>query len=170
MNYIEKPLKVFWNGKLLREVYPHATPFQVFRFKLYRLTRKLAIVASIIAIVYTAFLLGSKLNPATVYTKAEVIKEVDTPSPIMQRIAGCESQGSAKLSGTHFDKNGQVLMRSNTNKSVDVGKYQINTVWFAKATELGLDITLEKDNEKMAYWIYKNRGTGDWYSSRSCWQ
>jgi hypothetical protein len=60
-------------------------------------------------------------------------------------------------------------MRSNTNKSVDIGKYQINSVWFKKATELGLDITKEEDNEAMAYWIYENRGTGDWYSSQSCW-
>lgn len=167
---MEKPLKVFWNGKLLREIYPHATAFQVFKFRLKRFIRKCIIVSFSIAIIWVACIIYSNLNPAIIYTKAEVIKEVEAKSPIMQRIAGCESQGNAKLSGTQFDKNGQVLMRSNTNKSVDVGKYQINSIWFAKATELGLDVTIEADNEAMAMWIYKNRGTGDWYSSRNCWQ
>ena len=112
---------------------------------------------------------GSILNPKTIITKAEVIKEVEVRAPVLDRIAGCESQGNPKLKGTHFDKNGQVLMRSNTNRTVDIGKYQINTIWFAKATELGLDVTLEKDNEEMALYIYKNYGTTPWYASKSCW-
>jgi hypothetical protein len=61
-------------------------------------------------------------------------------------------------------------MRANTNKTVDIGRYQINSVWNKKASELGLDLTIEADNEKMAYWIYENRGTGDWYSSEKCWK
>ncbi len=165
-----KPIKVMWNGKHLRDIYPHATGWQVFKYKLGKFIRKCLLVVAIIFSIWAVFKLGGIFNPSTIITQAEVIKEVEVRAPILDRIAGCESQGSAKLPGKHWDKNGQVLMRSNTNKSVDVGKYQINTVWFAKATELGLDITLEKDNEKMALWIYKNRGTEDWYSSKKCWQ
>ncbi len=164
-----KSIKVFYNGKRLRDIYPYATKWQVFKWKAKKLIRKILFWTGVSIAIVAIYQLGGLLNPALQYKTVEAIKEVETPSPIMERIAGCESQGSAKLKGTHWDKNGQVLMRSNTNKSVDVGKYQINSVWFGKATELGLDITEESDNEQMAMWIYKNRGTGDWYASKSCW-
>lgn len=102
--------------------------------------------------------------------EVEAIKVVESKAPIMDRIAGCESQGNAKLKGTQHDKNGQVLMRSNTNKTVDVGKFQINSIWFSKATELGYDLTTEQGNEGFANWLYKNKGTGDWMSSFNCWK
>lgn len=165
-----KPIKVMWNGKHLRNIYPHATKYQVFKWKVKRFFRKVLIGTGAVIALTIIFQLGGLLNPALEYHTVEAIKEVEKPSPVLERIAGCESQGSAKLKGTHYDKNGQVLMRSNTNKTVDVGKYQINSVWFAKATELGLDITKEKDNEEMAKWIYKNRGTGDWSASQKCWK
>jgi hypothetical protein len=93
----------------------------------------------------------------------ERIVEVNIESgvpPIMKRIATCESNNS------HYDKNGQVLI----NKTQDAGRYQINIpIWGKKATELGLNLMVEKDNEEMALWIYENRGTVDWYASQDCW-
>lgn len=99
----------------------------------------------------------------TVYVEKQVVKEVDVAAPVLDRIAKCESGGQ------HY-RDGQVVFNANTNKTVDVGKYQINTVWFKKATELGLDITKEQDNYAMARWIYLNRGTSDWSASQKCWQ
>ena len=100
-------------------------------------------------------------------TEVEVIKEViierPVEYPVLQRIAQCESGNK------HFDTNGQVMLRGNTNKSVDVGKYQINSLWFKKATELGLDLTKEKDNEAFAIYLYTTRGTVDWIWSQKCW-
>jgi muramidase (phage lysozyme) len=97
----------------------------------------------------------------------EVIKEVVVERPIdypvLKRIAFCES------SDKHFGESGQVLMMGNTNKSVDVGRYQINSLWFKKASELGLDLTLEKDNEAFAIYLYKNYGTEPWIWSKKCW-
>jgi len=108
---------------------------------------------------------GQHVTPVnTVYADREIIKEVRVKAPVMERIAKCEAGGQ------HGEKaTGQVVMRSNTNKTVDIGKYQINTVWFKKAHELGYDVTTEKGNEDMAYWLYENRGTNDWYASRDCW-
>lgn len=106
---------------------------------------------------------GGKYNPVTVIEEKEVIVEV-VNAPILEKIAKCESNGS------HYGKTGQVLMMGNDNGSVDVGKYQINvTTWGKKATEMGLDLTKEKDNKTMAEWIYANRGTEDWYLSKKCW-
>jgi hypothetical protein len=97
----------------------------------------------------------------------EVVKEVivnqDISYPVLDRIAQCESGNK------HLDKNGQVIMRGNTNKTVDVGVFQINSVWFAKATELGLNLTVEKDNREFAKYLYTTRGTEDWVYSKKCW-
>jgi hypothetical protein len=126
---------------------------------------KLAVVG-LMYLLGGAYFIGT-LNGGTV--QAELIKEEGIP-PVLQRIMGCESQGSRKAKGSHYDKNGQVLMRSNTNRSVDVGIAQINTVWFKTANDMGLDITNEEDNKAMAKWIYENEGTGPWYSSQNCWK
>ena len=87
----------------------------------------------------------------------------DIKYPVLDRIAVCESNNK------HFDKNGQVLMRGNSNKTVDVGIFQINSVWFSKATELGLDLTKEADNREFAKYLYTTRGTEDWVYSKKCW-
>lgn len=104
----------------------------------------------------------SNVAPVTLWAKQVVEIPVKEVSPVLERIAKCES------GGVHT-KDGQVIFNANTNKTVDIGKYQINSVWNKKATELGLDLTKESDNEQFALWIYENRGTEDWYSSKSCW-
>jgi muramidase (phage lysozyme) len=100
-------------------------------------------------------------------TEKIVIKEVAVERPIeypvLKRIAKCESNDK------HFGESGQVLMVGNTNKSVDVGRYQINTLWFKKANEMGLDLTDEKDNEAFAIYLYKTYGTEPWIHSKKCW-
>lgn len=159
-----KLTKVFYGNKRLKDVVVGATKFEVFKYRLTKFLRKVVIASFLLGMIYGAFHIGRlTTEPRIVEAIKEVTVEVDAKAPIMERIAKCES------GNTHYDKNGQVLLRSNNNKSVDVGRYQINSVWFKKATELGLDITKEKDNEIMARWIYSNRGTVDWEASKSCW-
>ncbi len=161
-----KYTKVFWNGARLKDIAVGTNWYERLIYKTIIKIRQAAILTLVIGSLYGAVQFSGLVDSnAMAYTApVEIIKEVEGEYPVLQRIAKCESNN------THFDKNGQVLMRSNVNKTVDVGKYQLNSVWFKKATELGLDITKEKDNEKMAIWIYKNRGTNDWYSSANCWQ
>jgi hypothetical protein len=164
-----KKLKVSYMGKHLKDIYPHATTFQVLRYRFNKFMEKAVAIAIIVGMIYGGFKVGQMTTEASVsHANVEIIKEVPveiaTKAPIMEKIAHCESGGK------HYGKSGQVIFNANTNGSVDVGKYQINTVWFAKATEMGLDVTKEEDNEAMARWIYENRGTEDWYSSKSCWQ
>lgn len=130
-----------------------------------------AVLVTIVAgvVLFIAFTTGA----ATFSTSR--VEAVMTPalinSPVLDRIADCESGNHGKAgTATHYDRNGQVLMRGNKNGTVDIGKYQINSVWFAKATALGLDITKEVDNKAMAEWIYLNKGTGDWVYSSDCWK
>lgn len=158
-----KIIKVFWHGKRLRDIYPHATWFQVLKWKMYRFFRKAMIASMVVGAVWGAFKIGTSLPGETTYAVQEKFVEVPRKSPVLERIAHCESNN------THY-KDGQVIFNVNTNGTVDIGKYQINSVWNKKATELGLDLTKEKDNEAMATWIYENRGTGDWSASMRCWQ
>jgi hypothetical protein len=162
---IPKVLKVTYMGNPLKDIYPHSTKLEIIKYRFARGIRVLGIQAVIALALLTSNYIGQiTVEPVKVYADREVVKEVRVKAPVMDRIAFCES------SGQHIEKKtGQVVMRSNNNKTVDVGKYQLNSVWFKKASDLGLDITKEEDNEKMAYWIYENRGTSDWSASSQCW-
>lgn len=145
-------------GKPLRDTQGRFSSFKIKAKKFFHKVFQLSMFALSL---YVAFIAGRYIAPTETIVNT-VIADNGIP-PIMQKIAKCESNNQ------HFDKNGQVLMRSNTNRTVDTGKYQINTVWFAKATEMGLDVTKEADNEKLAMWIYENKGTAPWSSSAKCW-
>ena len=107
---------------------------------------------------------GARFFPSTVYATQEKQVFVNGPTQVMERIAKCESGGK------QFGPSGQVLVVGNVNKSVDMGKYQINiSIWGSKATELGFDLTTEKGNTEMAYWLYANYGTEPWVHTKSCW-
>lgn len=141
------------------------TRLQLYTYLAVRTLKRSIIALAVICVLMWSIVLGGHLMPVTAY--AERIVEVTTKShaPVMDRIAKCESND------THINpKTGQVYMLANSNKTVDVGKYMINTVWHKKAKELGLDITKEEDNEKMAYWIYENVGTSPWIYTANCWQ
>jgi len=141
------------------------TWFDMVKYHTRRVTRASIIVCAVISMAGWTFVAGTYVAPVKeVVANTEVIKEVKGKTAVMERIAKCESGNS------HTDpKTGQVYMLANTNKTVDVGKYMINSVWHKKAKELGYDITKEVDNEKMAYWIYENMGTEAWKYSLHCW-
>lgn len=165
-----KGVKVMWNGSPLREIYPHATRWEMFKYRVRIFLLRVFIISLLLGAIYGAYKIGSSNQGIVVYTQPEIIT-VESKAPIMDRIAGCESEGNPKSKGSHYDRTGQVRLNANTNKSVDIGKYQINNVaWGKKATEMGYNLMVEGDNTKMAMWIYQNRGTEDWYSSKHCWQ
>ena len=96
----------------------------------------------------------------------EVITEpvntgVDLPWQL-EAIAKCES------SNMHFYNDGRIVMNKNTNGTVDVGRYQINSVHFKRATELGIDVYTEDGNTEFALLLYREQGTGPWYASKKC--
>jgi len=158
-----KPSSVIYNGKPIRKIYPHATGWQVFKFKLKRFIRRVIWLSVLLITIWGIYEYGGMMHPSTIYTRAEVIKEVEVRAPILDKIARCESP-------TGHWKNGQVSFNGNKDGSTDIGKYQINDrIWGKKATELGYNLTVEKDNEAMAHWIYENRGTEDWVWSKKCW-
>lgn len=167
-----KKIKVFYNGKRLKDVYPHATTWQVVKFRAARFLVRTAQMAFVLSALYTAGFIGSYFSPRIVYADP-----VSVTPPVLLRIAQCESTGShyctADLVAAKLCPKGmlgQVLVRGNKNRSVDVGKYQLNVdTWGSIATSQGFNIYTEDGNEGMAKWIYENRGTADWEASRKCW-
>lgn len=149
-------------GERLKDIYPHATKWEMMKYKARMTFKRLVRLSVAGGLLYGAFIAGGMLNPITSYATIEKLVPVETVSPVLERIAKCES------GNTHY-KNGQVIFNSNKNGSVDIGKYQINSIWNSKATELGLDLSKEKDNEAFAMYLYKTHGTEPWYSSVKCW-
>jgi len=100
-------------------------------------------------------------NMLTAVAHAETIQpEV----PVLDRIAKAESGGHQ-----YNPRNGQVLMHVNADGSIDLCKYQINSIWFKKASELGYDLTKEADCTAFATWLFNNYGSGPWSSSKKNW-
>lgn len=118
--------------------------------------------AAIVAAATVAF------STTTVTASTETIT-LPLQTPVLDRIADCESGNGTANSASQYAPSGQLLISPNTNGTVDIGKYQINSVWFKQATAMHLDLTKEADNKAMAEWIYANKGTGDWSSSSHCW-
>lgn len=51
-----------WNGKKLRDIYPHATGWQVFKWKVGKFFRKVFITAIILGVIYLAYIIFAEFN------------------------------------------------------------------------------------------------------------
>jgi hypothetical protein len=75
-------------------------------------------------------------------------------------IAHCESNLQ------QFNSDGEVLI----SRTSDKGVLQINQVHWERAEELGFDLDTIDGNIGYAKLLKEQRGTGDWYMSKHCWQ
>lgn len=135
------------------------------KYRKQKLKQKVNRTLTALGLLSVTFVTGA-LTFSTHTTQAQeviTLTQATTTPPVLARIFTCESHNH------QYAPSGQVLMKPNTNGTVDVGIAQINTVWFAQATALHLDITTEAGNKAMALWIYQNKGTAPWYSSAHCW-
>lgn len=109
-------------------------------------------------------------SSSTVTAQVPQVITVEAKAPILDRIADCESGNGKTGTGSQLNKNGQVVLNVNTNGTVDIGKYQINTIHEAEATKLGFNLFTLEGNTAYAKYMYANYGTGDWASSQGCWK
>jgi hypothetical protein len=156
--------KIYHNGKEINWRNQHGKISWFTRFQRWTVkwTKRVMMITALIGSGYVVAY--TRISKADIeYVDREVIKEVQVMhAPVLDRIAKCESGGVHK-------RNGQVIFNANTNGSVDIGLYQINSIWNSTATKMGLDLTLESDNKKFAEYLYTTKGTEPWYSSKSCW-
>jgi hypothetical protein len=159
-----KKINVLWNGKKLCQIYPHATRWEVIKYKMARFFRKVIITAFFIGSIYGAFNLGKYTTKSEVtYAKDVVEIKNDSFPAVLARICKAES------GNRQFREDGRVL-RGRTTPS-DIGICQINeTIWNDKARELGIDIYTEKGNKEMALWIFNNYGSDPWNASKKNWK
>ena len=92
----------------------------------------------------------------------EYVEHYFAATPLLIRIAGCESQFR------QYDKNGNVLRGNIVHQ--DVGVMQINeTYQGALASALGYNIYTLQGNVAYAKWLYDQEGAQPWSSSSACW-
>lgn len=150
------------------------------RFKRFmaHLVHKTKIALSLIAIASLtgwAVLAGAHLFPQTAFADRIVEVSKQPEFPVFNRILDCESgkrDSNGKAipgSATHYASNGQVISNINTNGTIDLGIAMINTVNFKEATKLGYDLTKEEDNRAFGLYLFMERGSEPWYSSKACW-
>lgn len=168
-----KPIKVFFHGKRLKDIYPHATRWQVFKYKTARLIRNVAIGTAIVAflsgISYGSYKAGAELNPRIVSAQVRVEVPVTNFPPILQKICNAEVTGNPSTPSYQFNKDGSVV-RGKVNRS-DIGYCMINEpLWNDQARKLGYDIYTEQGNKDMALWLFQNYGNEPWYLSKSMWK
>ena len=156
-----KKTKIYFGEERLKDIYVGATGWEVFKYKVRKYIIKTLKYSFYASLVYAGFVSGLYLAPQHSYANEKIVT-VESKSPVMDRIAKCESGGINT-------KNGQVIIKANSNGTTDVGIYQINSIWNKKASELGYNLTKEEDNRAFASWLYKNYGTEPWVYSKSCW-
>ncbi len=150
--------------------YGKRTYFATLQYRL-KQSFKIFIVGTFVSGILTVvFLAGAFLFSTSTVVASNIQIISPLHSPVLDRIANCESGNGRKGSAAQF-RNGQVILHANKNGTTDIGKYQINMqVWGKKATKLGFNLATEAGNTKMAEWIYLNYGTGSWKYSRKCWR
>ncbi len=164
-------------GKRLRDLYPHATGFQVFKWKARRVLRQIAIASLVVGfssgLLYTAFTIGGVANPKMVYAVKEKLIPDNSVPPILKRIAQAESLNSHYCTDTLVKAGmcakgalGQVLV----NPTRDIGKYGINLLYNGKwCAGKGYNLFIEADNEQCALELFRERGSEPWSASKANW-
>lgn len=97
-------------------------------------------------------------------TVEEMVKEYFKDSPIMAKIAWCESRNR------QFEKDGKTVYTGRIDAD-DTGVMQINKYYHLKtATKLGINLDSVEGNMAYAKYLYEKEGTTPWNSSSKCWK
>lgn len=97
-----------------------------------------------------------------VKTTQEIVDEHFADTPILKKIAACESHHK------QFNDDGSVL-RGIVNPQ-DIGYMQINEKYhLGTALKLGLDIYTLEGNLEYAKYLYRTQGVKPWIHSSHCW-
>jgi hypothetical protein len=154
--------KVYYMGRHLNG------RFSSFKSRVKAFIRKSLWALLFAALLFASFVMGAAFYSTNTITVTHASAPYSEPA-VLQRIADCESGNGSAGSGKQFNKFGAVVLNANTNKTVDIGKFQINSIHEGEAQKLGFDLFTEEGNTGYARYLYENKGTGDWASSSNCW-
>lgn len=166
-----KPLKVYWNGKYLRDIYPFATRYEVFKYRVRKFLRRVVQV-SVIAAMLSGVMVGvyqaGKTN--TIYavnTDSFPAKVDNLKNDLVNRLADCERAG-------YEEEDAPIVLDTNKKFSIGVMQFQLDTIiHYSKvlrnenltkkeATLLALDEQRAKDLAKHIIFQSKNGVEKDW--------
>ena len=118
-----KTLKVFMFGKRLKNVYPHASKWQVFKYRVARFMRKVSLFVGAIALVGLGIWAGSYFFPNTVTAINEI--KIDTlPQKVEELKAGVVAELEQCESGGYPSDRGIIIFDSNDQASIGVLQMQ----------------------------------------------
>lgn len=136
-------MKVYLNGKRLRDVYPHATRWQVFKYKVRKFFVKVVQVAFVIGSLYVAGAVGATFFPNTVYATKEVHVDV-----LPEKIDGLKDDVVARLmqceSGGYDEDDGIIIFDTNKVASIGQAQFQAKTVVYYYKKLYGKEITTKQ--------------------------
>lgn len=168
-----KMLKVMYNGDHLCYVYPHATWFQVLKYRIARGMR-IALIESLVAIAILGIYTAGQMSTTSIYVKADdksdymyQTKIEGLKDAVMSKLSLCEGAG-------HKESDGLIIMDTNNKISVGLFQWQISSVQHYYKLMTGKDITAKEatilalDNErarelaKFVAFNTKNKIGKDW--------
>jgi hypothetical protein len=144
-----KSIKVFYMGKPLHQVYPHATKWQVLKWKVQEFLKKLIRIITwtglTATIVYLIFMAGATFNPIVSYAVQEKIVQSDSlmkkikflQDEVVATIKSCESAGLKESDGI-------IILDSNNKMSIGMLQFQKLTVIHYYKNIYGKDITAKE--------------------------
>lgn len=167
-------LKVTYMGEPLKNIYPHATRFQVFKYRLALLTRRTLMAVFALGLLYGAFFTG-RVTTSPIFVNAEDKSQYMFDSKIEQlkngvvdEILSCESAGHSEDNGiVVFDTNGkgsfgQLQFQKDTvihyyktlyNKTITGKEAVLIAMDTQKARDLAKDIMFETKNKAGKDWV-----------------
>lgn len=170
-----KTLKVIYNGDFLCNIYPHASWFQVMKYRLARGTRVALVQLFFTILILSSFTIGRNTTQP-IYAKAE-----DTSSQrfnekiemlkdrVVAQLASCESAG-------YKESDGIIILDTNNKASIGQYQWQVKSVQHYVKLSTGVNITpkeaillaldKEKAGELVKYVAFKtnNKLGKDWYN------
>lgn len=125
-------IKVMWNGKRMCDIYPFATRWQVFKYKVRRATfktfRALLVASFVFGAFYSTFKVGVMAASPNVQNFA-FEKQVDRLPVKIQALKDEMLDGLKKCeSGGYDEDDGVIIMDTNDKLSIGQYMFQINTV------------------------------------------
>lgn len=171
-----KKIPLFYNGKRLKDVYPYATKFEVFKFKVTRFFRKVVIVTGAIAflagVAVGSFKIG-QVTPGTKYVMADssnamFASKIDSlENGVVAQVSSCEDTG-------HIE--GLIIFDTNHKPSIGIMQFQVttviryekqlygNTIDAKQAELIALDDTQSLALAKDVMFKTSNMASADWYN------
>lgn len=169
-----KAIKLFQNGKYLRDVYPFATRFEVIKYRVQKFTRKVfqwfTLSGIVAVIILVSFIAGQYSTPVS-YVKAETVdslpsKILKLKASVVADLKGCESAG-------YKEQDGLIILDTNNKMSIGQLQFQIDTVQYYSKTLYKKPITRKEavmialntvEAEKLATEVIFNtdKGLSNW--------